>query len=250
MQEPDDRLVGDLAWELFPTLTSVPEATRLRRFLIVIGGLLLVALTWLLSPTLAVVLACVGIAWSDVQAGRRLVKTVPDKTGGKICALFSYAWAALKAGTAAFVLFVVCIPIGVLSKDPPAGFGIAMLLWLGAFSCSAFLTAAGMVKALRSGMRIWIGRGVNQARTLFLAMLIVGFTFFVLMPMFVLLALNMPRPGHVALGIALAMLVELGVGLAGPVGMLLILDRICTRVLAERPGKFGPTVPTVGKWNT
>ena len=69
------------------------------------------------------------------------------------------------------------------------------------------------------------------------------------MPLFLLLAATDPRIGHVALGIALAVLVELGVVVAGSVGMLVVLDRICMRVLAERPGKFGPKVPTVGKSN-
>jgi hypothetical protein len=36
---------------------------------------------------------------------------------------------------------------------------------------------------------------------------------------------------------------------AGPVAILMILDRIDRRVVAESPGKFGPKVPSVGKWN-
>ena len=41
----------------------------------------------------------------------------------------------------------------------------AELLWLGGFSLSAALTASGLLAAYRSGMRVWIGDGVNRART-------------------------------------------------------------------------------------
>lgn len=36
---------------------------------------------------------------------------------------------------------------------------------------------------------------------------------------------------------------------AGPVVIVLVLDRIGRQVIADCPGKFGPKVPTVGKWN-
>jgi hypothetical protein len=35
----------------------------------------------------------------------------------------------------------------------------------------------------------------------------------------------------------------------GPLMILVVLDSISRRVVADRPGKFGPKVPTVGKWN-
>jgi hypothetical protein len=41
-----------------------------------------------------------------------------------------------------------------------------------------------------------------------------------------------------------------GVMLIGSVVILVILDRFSHHVVADRPGKFGPKVPTVGKWNT
>ena len=52
---------------------------------------------------------------------------------------------------------------------------------------------AGLVRAYRSGMRVWVGEGVNQARTLLLGMLIVGFAVAVLGPMGVLLAAVAPH---------------------------------------------------------
>jgi hypothetical protein len=42
----------------------------------------------------------------------------------------------------------------------------------------------------------------------------------------------------------------LGCLFAGPVVILLALDRVSRHVIANRPGKFGPKVPTVGKWNS
>ena len=36
----------------------------------------------------------------------------------------------------------------------------------------------------------------------------------------------------------------------GPVIILLVLDWFSRRVVADRPGKFGAKVPTVGKWNS
>ena len=36
----------------------------------------------------------------------------------------------------------------------------------------------------------------------------------------------------------------------GPLVILLVLDWISRRVIADRTGKFGPKVPTVGKWNS
>ena len=57
------------------------------------------------------------------------------------------------------------------------------------------MTAAGLVKAFRSGMRVWIGEGVNQARTLMLGMLMVGFVLLVLMPICFWLVGLAPRAG-------------------------------------------------------
>jgi hypothetical protein len=36
----------------------------------------------------------------------------------------------------------------------------------------------------------------------------------------------------------------------GPVIILVVLDWFSRRVVADRPGKFGAKVPTVGKWNS
>ena len=50
---------------------------------------------------------------------------------------------------------------------------------MGGFTVSATLTALGLLAASRSGMRVWIGEGVNRARTLLMGMLVAGFTFIV-----------------------------------------------------------------------
>jgi hypothetical protein len=36
----------------------------------------------------------------------------------------------------------------------------------------------------------------------------------------------------------------------GPVGILLVLDWVSRHIVADQPGKFGPKVPTVGKWES
>lgn len=115
---------------------------------------------------------------------------------------------------------------------------------------SAALTALGLIAAYRSGMRVWIGEGVNQARTLFLGMLLVGFSFLVLGPMCIWLSGRFtPGQGNPKDGQRI-MLSLFGCMIAASVIIMLILDWISDRVIADRPGKFGPKVPTVGKCNT
>lgn len=252
MSETDDRLAGDLVWELFPQQTQ--EATRSRRIRFGIACVFLVGLTWFLYPPLSVTLACLAISFRDFQTGRRLARTIPDKAGGRICALFTYAWAAWKFGVTAFVLMWGAIVYEVSVSDlkgqgPPPVVATAMLLLVGGFLASSICTAAGLVKAFRSGMRVWVGEGINQARTLLLGMLVVAFTFFVLVPMCLWLARNDPR-GKPSLGwISFYMFGFLGSIFVGPFMILVVLDWISRRVVADRPGKFGPKVPTVGKWN-
>ncbi len=65
----------------------------------------------------------------------------------------------------------------------PSAFIASLLLGMGGFTLSAALTALGLMAAYRSGMRVWIGEGVNRARTLLMGMLVVGFTFVVLGPL-------------------------------------------------------------------
>ncbi len=124
---------------------------------------------------------------------------------------------------------------------------------MGGFAASAALTALGLLAAFRSGMRVWIGEGVNQARTLLLAMLLVGFTTVVLGPMCLFLIRRFPRARDVdadgSSGL-LALFVFLFVMFIGPVVILRVLDWFGRRVIADRPGKFGPKVPTVGKWSS
>ena len=121
---------------------------------------------------------------------------------------------------------------------------------MGGYLLSATLTAAGLVRAYRSGMHVWVGEGVNQARTLLLAMLIVGFAVAVLGPMCVWLAVGVPHASESGDHVAVELEVMFGLMFVGPFVMLLILDWVCRRVVADRPGKFGPKVPTVGKWDS
>jgi hypothetical protein len=115
---------------------------------------------------------------------------------------------------------------------------------------SAILTTTGLLRAFRSGMRVWVGAGVNQARTLLLGTLIVGFVGTVLGPIGVWLAVGVPPAGESEGMVSLTVGAMFGSMFVGPIVLLLILDWVCARVVADRPGKFGPKVPAVGKWDT
>ena len=208
---------------------------------------------WLLYPPLSVVTICLAVAVRDFRTGRQLARSIPDNVGGTICARFTYAWGAWKIGCAAFVLMFVVIIVfpdaGGRTKVPPA-FMVSMLLWMGGSTLSAALTASGLLTAYRAGMRVWFGQGVNRARTLLLGMLLVGFTLLVLGPMSLWLVGKFPRPSVNRGDDLWALLDFFGCMFGGPFVILLVLDWVTRRVVADRPGKFGPKVPTVGKWNS
>jgi hypothetical protein len=249
--ELDDRLAGDPVWELFPS--APPQAPRPRRFRHGLTVAFLVAASWWLHPVLSVTVASLAAALKDIRTGRQLARSIPDKAGGRICALFSYAWAAWKFGAAAFAMIFVIIPVYVgleKANDVPPAFIAAVLLGSAGFMGSTILTAAGLVKAFRCGMRVWIGEGINRARMLMLGMLLVGFTFAVLLPMCFLLSVKAPRAADADKGILSFMIGIYSFIIGGPVVILIILDWLSRRVVADKPGKFGPKVPTVGKWNS
>jgi hypothetical protein len=253
MNETDDRLVGDPVWELFtqPTPGATDDALRTHHYgqWLVVAGL--IVLGWLIFPPLAVVTACLAVAARDIRTGRQLARSIPSKAGGTICARFSYAWGAWKLGTAGIALMFISVaffPDPKEGGEVPSWFVAAALSGMGGFTVSAALTALGLLAAYRSGMRVWIGEGVNRARTLFTGMLVVGFTFAVLGPAFIWLVGRIPWAGGSRVDL-LGSLVFLGCLIVGPLVIVLVLDWISGRVIADRPGKFGPKVPTVGKWN-
>jgi hypothetical protein len=199
-----------------------------------------------------VVTACLAVAARDVRTGRQLARSIPDKAGGTVCARFTYAWGAWKFGLTAFgLMFLTIITFAARPdrREVPLECLTSAVLWMSGFMLSAALTASGLLRAYRSGFRVWIGEGVNQARTLLLGMLIVGFTFFALGPWCLWLANKFPHRGSQGDGLA-TLLGVVGCMFGGPLVILLVLDFVCRRVVADRPGKFGPKVPTVGKWNS
>ena len=82
-------------------------------------------------------------------------------------------------------------------------------------------------------------------------MLIVGFAVAVLGPMGAWLAASAPhaRDADDVVRVSMTVGVTLGLSFLGPVVMLVVLDWLSRRVVADHPGKFGPKVPTVGKWD-
>ncbi len=254
MNEPDDRLAGEPVWELFgpPTPGPAQDAPRkgpYRRWLAVAG---LIAVSWWLFPPLAVAVACLAIAARDFRTGRQLARSIPVKAGGTICARFTHAWGAWKLGaTALALMFASIATLGPErdGRDVPPVFVASLLFCIGGFTVSAALTASGLLMAYRSGMRVWVGEGVNRARTLLLGMLLVAFTVVVLGPLSVWLSGRFPRAGDSRADFRF-WLASYGLFLGGPVVILLVLDWFGQRVIADRPGKFGPNVPTVGKWSS
>jgi hypothetical protein len=255
MNEVDDRLAGEPVWELFPGTAPPParrslNARNCRRWLAVVC---LIAFCWLVFSPLAVITACLAVSFRDFRTGRQLSRSIPDKAGGTICARFAFAWGAWKLGLAGFLLiFVFAIGLATAGErlDLIMGLSTSVFLWMSGFTLSALFTAAGLVKAYRTGMRVWIGEGVNQARTLMLGMLIVSFTFVILGPLCLGLVGRHPGAGG-SNDADLPFLIGLMVSMfAGPVSILLVLDWLSRRVVADRPGKFGPKVPAVGKWNS
>jgi hypothetical protein len=77
-------------------------------------------------------------------------------------------------------------------------------------------------------------------------MLLVGFTAGVLIPATIALGAWNPKPADVEPGVFLVGTLALMFG--APLALLVALDWICRRVVADRPGKFDPKTPTVGKW--
>lgn len=253
MNELDDRLVGDPVWELF-TLPDAgpaevaPQSGRHRQWLLAAA---LIILGWAIFRPLGVVMACLLMGVRDFRAGRNLARSIPVKAGGAICSRFRYAWAAWKVGTAACATMFLSVWVhAALGRAPvvPPEFIASVLIFAGAFLLSAGMTAAGLLAAYRSEMRVWLGEGVNRARMLVMAMLIVGFTMAAILPWCVWLSFSFGPPGQARPSLAMA-IAFFACLFGGPLLIVNVLDRISRRVIAEKPGKFGPKVPTVGKWN-
>lgn len=252
MNEADDRLAGDPVWELFPQAVHGLASRGLRSLsfgtCVSVAGL--IAAGWFWSPLLAVMAISLAVAYRDFRTGWQLSRSMGARAGGKVCARFACAWGMWKIGTTSFFvcLAVILYCVFTNSVEQPEACFASLLLSVAAFTASAALTGWGVLAAYRSEMRIWLGEGVNRARVLCLAMLIVGFFFGVLVPACIGLAALDPRDWDAGYSGILSALV-LSCPLAGSLVILRMLDAIHRRVIADRPGKFGPKVPTVGKWS-
>ncbi len=164
MNEPDDRLEGDPVWELF-ACGALVRHKRVRGFIAICDGRLALLSWWqpgAMSPVLGVVATCSSVAIEDLSGGGSLALFVPDKTGGTICALFTWAWGAWKIGVAGFVMTFALMPVyapSLRGAEPPAWAMAPLLLSFGGFVLSAVLSALGLVMAFRSGMRSLDRRG-------------------------------------------------------------------------------------------
>jgi hypothetical protein len=248
VNEVDDRLAGDLVWELFPTRSGghepEPLEVRLLRWALLAC---LVAAAWWLAPPLGVVTACIGIAAPDFHHAWKITRCIPDKAGGTIIALFACAWGAWKSGLTAVVFLFLSLILWRKQSDVPPAFVTSVLMFAGGYLLSAVLTAVGLVRAYRTAMRVWVGEGANRARTLLLGMLIVGFTIGVLGPLFVWLAKGGPAQRDSPLQAFVVLAAVLGLEIIGPIIMLFIVDWLSRHVVADSPSKLGPKVSAVGK---
>jgi hypothetical protein len=250
MDEVDDRLAGDPIWELFPSAKDVSLTAS--QFLLRLCKLVACcAALWLVYPPLAVVIACVAVAVRDFQIGRRLSRSIPVKSGGTICSRFRYAWGAWKACWMAWALMMATLFIlggGVKNGDVPPGFVPAILVWITAFTLSATWTAYGLAATYRSGMKIWIGEGLNHARQLLLGLALGGFTLVMWVPIGIWIVGKVIWAPEGA-GYETIIVIVMIVWLLGSLAMLPVVDRLSPSVVASHPGKFGPKVPAVGKWD-
>lgn len=162
--------------------------------------------------------------------------------------LFGCAWGVWKFAMTTLALLIPVAIWGMNQPEMASTFIPSLLISLCGHVLSAALTAAGLIGAYRSDMRVWIGEGVNRARLLLLAMLLVVFTFAVIGPVCFWLAMS-PTPSGVA-PVNVFILAVLGVSLGGAFVLLLILDWLSAHVVADRPARFGAKVPAVGKWDS
>jgi hypothetical protein len=249
MNELDDRLAGDEVWELFPARAGSParesRSAQVARWLV--WAFAVVAI-WLLSPPVAIVMAGLVISAGDFRHARHLARSIPDKAGGAICALFGCAWGVWKFAMTALAFLIAIDISGGIQPEMSSAFVTSLLVALCGHVLSAMLTAAGLIGAYRSGMRVWVGEGVNRARLLLLAMLLVMFTFAVIGPVSFWLAMS-PKPSGVG-PLNDVVLAVLGMSVGGAFVLLLMLDWLSARVVADRPARFGAKVPAVGKWDS
>ncbi|MBY0395790.1 MAG: hypothetical protein K2X91_04875, partial [Thermoleophilia bacterium] len=193
----------------------------------------------------------------DLIRGATGAVRVGDPDARAVTRRFDLAWGVWKvAATGAGLMFATIWIAAALEPrganrpmQPPDTFIAAALTFMLGFPLSAFLTAAGLRAAWRAGLRVWIGQGVNQARTLLLGMLVVGFTVVFLLPACFLLVPMAGAAGssRARLGPVYALLFFGGM-IGGPIVLLLILDWLSARILAATPSKFGPKAAAVGKW--
>ena len=254
MNETDDRLVGDPVWELFayPAPGPAQPASRIRRYgpwLIVAG---LIALGWFLFPPLAVVTAGLSVAARDFRRGRQLARSIPSKAGGTICAV-QLCLGGLEARNGRLRVDVgLRIPLRArdeTARNALGGPGLDVS-GHGGFHFVGGVDSFGPGSGLPIGNARLDRRGGESGQD--------------------------APDGHVDRGICLRgsrsdeplalrrfpraidaqpaalpdFLAFCSCLFVGPLLIVLVLDRISRRIIADRPGKFGPKVPTVGKWNS
>ncbi len=248
MYETDDRLDGDLVWEIFEPHAPALGPAR-RRFLRSAIFLGLIGVVWWLVPPLAVLIVCLAISRRDFRDGHRISRTRPEKAGASIRARFRYAWGAWKIGWTAIGFLFLCLLAHREGKEPPSALIAILPLAAVGLTASAILTAWAVGSAYWTRPRLRLAEGdLDRAWILLLGMILVGFSYGVILPICVWvdsrfpgfqLGPVQPRPWTPPLFAVCVLLI--------PGGLLWARELIAIRIFDLDPGKPGLHEPAVGK---
>lgn len=239
MYEADDRLVGDLVWEIFepPGPAPGPARRRIGRRAVVAG---MVGLGWWLVPPIVVLATSLAMARREFRAGGRIARMHPGEAGARICVRFKYAWGAWKIGWTAFGWALLGgFAFGTTFRPHPSAWTIATgaLLAAAGLTASAILTAWAVGTAYWTGTRVRLAEGdLDRAWNLMLGMMLVGLADGVILPICVWIDARYPgvRTERLEPGPGIAILSFAGIFLI-PGGLLWARELIALRIF-----EFGP----------
>lgn len=167
------------AWPEFEHATYDEwEAARSRRpggrvvwLVLVVVGVLVYELT--AQPALAAVVACAKFGWEDLRTGWWLRRHALQPQG-RVCSWFFFSAAFWRIAVTAVLGVFAIATLGAalegarqarpLPNEVAGLLGVIGLESLAAFALSGFVTCIAVVTAARRGVRVWIDKGIHQAR--------------------------------------------------------------------------------------
>jgi hypothetical protein len=224
-----------------------PRATNRLAWLLVVGlGFLVFELT--ADPALGMLLGCLKFGWDELRLSRRMRRLDPNRTRGRVCARFYQAYALWKVSLVALGAMFVVIMIHAALVDnlqprgrprpdgPPREFVTAALIWMGGFAIAGGASLLAVVSAWRNKVRVWVGKDRNRLKPVLLSVILFWGTPLLLALAIPLLSLFGPPNLNIAgpLGFMVLMMVLY------PVGVLVTLDRLDSRIGARSPAECWP----------